>query len=120
MTIEEMINNGCTLEDAMDALDELWEKAVAEKSRKNAVATQRNEVTAAYTNYLKFLYPSISATELEKQVAELEKTLILVERIFTHCSKIDELQQKSKEQTNSKPAADKKQTIEEFLKKMGW
>ena len=99
-TIEEMIKSGCTYEEAMDALQELWESAEAEKERDMKEAEARQTILTDYRKYLQIICPTISEKHLEQQVAELESTLFTIRKIYTSFSKINDLQLKSKEENN--------------------
>ena len=99
-TIEEMIKSGCTYEEAMDALQEVWEAAEAERMRDIREVEARQNMITDYRKYLQIVCPDISEKHLEKQVAELESTLITVRDILHKFTKINEPQLKSKEETN--------------------
>lgn len=123
MTIEQMIEKGCTLDDAIDALQELWEEKVKKQSRTKEIKEAATKVVEAYTNFIKICDPEINDTDLEKAVTQLKTTLDIVGDIFLKTNKIIDLQQKSKEQNIEKSAVNKRESVEsleEFLKKMGW
>ena len=99
-TIEEMIKSGCTYEEAMDALQNIWESAVAEREYNTKEAEARQTIMADYKKYLQIICPTISEKHLEKQVDELESTLITIREIYHKFTKNNEPQLKSKEETN--------------------
>ena len=99
-TIEEMIKSGCTYEEAMDALQDMWESAVAEKERNTKEAEARENVVTAYKKYLQSICPAISEKHLEQQVAQLESTLSTISEIYNGFTKINDLQLKSKEESD--------------------
>ena len=98
-TIEEMIKSGCTYEEAMDALQEVWEAAEAGRMRDIREAEARQNMITDYRKYLQIVCPDISEKHLEKQVAELESTLITVRDILHKFPKVNDLQLKSKEES---------------------
>ena len=99
-TIEEMIKSGCTYEEAMDALQNAWESAEAERMRDIREAEARQNMMTDYRKYLQIVCPTISEKHLEQQVAELESTLCTIRDIYSGFSKINDLQLKSKEESN--------------------
>ena len=149
-TIEEMIKSGCTYEEATAALQKAWEAATAAREYNIKEAEARQDVIKGYKKYLQIICPDISEMHLEEQVAELESALIAVRDILQKIPKIDELQLKSKEESNkaegdiedwvnklfSKIDAERKDaesadkgnkarsrldyTLDDFLKEMGW
>lgn len=112
-TIEEMIKSGCTYEETMDALQDMWECAAAERERNTKEAEARENVVTAYKKYLQIICPDISEKDLEQQVAKLESTLITVRDIYNSFAKINDLQLKSKEE-NDKTVDD----LEGWVKKL--
>ena len=149
-TIEEMIKSGCTYEEAMDALQEVWEAAEAERMRDIRETEARQNMITDYRKYLQIVCPNISEKNLEKQVAELGTILCTIRNIYTNFTKINDLQLKSKEESNkaendigdwvkvfpNKIKAEKKDAesadkaklnrlkidydLDDFLKEMGW
>ena len=144
-TIEEMIKSGCTYEEAMDALQNAWDSAVAEKERNTKEAEARQTIITDYRKYLQIVCPTISEKDLEQAVAQLESTLLTVRDIYTSFTKFQELQLKSKEEnkagdafeywankilgiddaesaTKADKARPKKPSIslDDFLREMGW
>lgn len=146
-TIEEMIKSGCTYEEAMDALQNVWESTSAERERNIKEAEARQNMIADFKKYLQIVCPNISKKHLEQQVTQLESTLITVRDVYNKFSKINDLQLKSKEEskdrfealveklcnkldTKSKNAEsvdkiDKARSktdynLDDFLKEMGW
>lgn len=99
-TIEEMIKSGCTYEEAMDALQDVWESTEAERMRDIREAEARQNMMTDYRKYLQIVCPNISEKNLEKQVAELETILCTIRNIYTNFTKINDLQLKSKEESN--------------------
>ena len=99
-TIEEMIKSGCTYEEAMDALQNVWESAVTEREYNVKEAEVRQNMIADYKKYLQIICPDISEKHLEQQAAQLETTLITVRDFYDKFNKINDLQLKSKEETN--------------------
>ena len=99
-TIEEMIKSGCTYEEAMDALQEVWESTEAERMRDIREAEARQNMMTDYRKYLQIVCPTISEKNLEKHVAELESVLCTIRNIYTNFTKINDLQLKSKEENN--------------------
>lgn len=147
-TIEEMIKSGCTYEEATAALQKAWEAATAAREYNIKEAEARQDVIKGYKKYLQIICPDISEMHLEEQVAELESALITVRDILQKFPKVDELQLKSKEESNkaegdiedwvngflNKIKAEKAEsadkvdkarsrldyTLDDFLKEMGW
>ena len=145
-TIEEMIKSGCTYEEAMDALQEVWESAEAERMRDIREAEARQNMMTDYRKYLQIVCPDISEKNLEKHVAELESVLCTIRNIYTNFTKINDLQLKSKEESKAEDAfeywankilgiddeaesvtkTDKARlkklntSLDDFLKEMGW
>lgn len=101
-SIEEMIKSGCTYEEAMDALQDVWDNTVSEREYVMKEAEARQTMLKDYEKYLTIVYPNISQKQLEKNVAKLQETLIMIRDIFHKFSKINELQQKSKEENIEK------------------
>ena len=98
-TIEEMIKSGCTYEEAMDALQEVWEAAEAERMRDIREAEARQNMMTDFRKYLQIICPNISEMHLEEQVHQLESTLITIRNIYTNFPKVNDLQLKSKEES---------------------
>ena len=147
-TIEEMIKSGCTYEEAMDALQDVWDFTKAERMRDIKEAEARQNMMTDYRKYLQIVCPNISEKNLEKQVAELETILCTIRNIYTNFTKINDLQLKSKEENNKTEddienrvnkllnrakaekaeSADKAKlnrlkidySLDDFLKEMGW
>ena len=145
-----MIKSGCTYEEATAALQNVWKAATAEREYNIREAEARQDVIKGYKKYLQIICPDISEMHLEKQVAQLESTLITIRDIYTNFTKINDLQLKSKEESNKagddfedwvkklfdKIDAEKKDaesadkvdkarsrldyTLDDFLKEMGW
>ena len=99
-TIEEMIKSGCTYEEAMDALQDVWDSTKAERMRDIKEAEARQNMMTDYRKYLQIVCPNISEKNLEKQVAELGTILCTIRNIYTNFTKINDLQLKSKEESN--------------------
>ena len=144
-TIEEMIKSGCTYEEATAALQKAWEAATAEREYNIREAEARQDVITGYKKYLQIICPNISEMHLEEQVHQLESTLITVRDILHKFPKVDDLQLKSKEESNkaegdiedwvnkifdrtnaeSADKVDKARSrldyaLDDFLKEMGW
>lgn len=149
-TIEEMIKSGCTYEEATAALQKAWEAATAAREYDIKEAKARQDVITGYKKYLQIICPNMPEMHLEEQVAQLESTLITVRDILHKNTKIDDLQLKSKEESNkaeddiedwvkklfSKTDAERKDAesavkgnkvrtkldydLDDFLKEMGW
>lgn len=98
-TIEEMIKSGCTYEEAMDALQDVWDSTKAERMRDIKEAEARQNMMTDYRKYLQIVCPNISETHLEEQVAQLESTLITIRDILQKNPKVNDLQLKSKEES---------------------
>ena len=103
-TIEEMIKSGCTYEEAMDALQNVWDSAVAEREFHTREAEARQTIITDYRKYLKIVCPTISEKYLEQAVAQLESTLLNIRNIYTSFAKNKELQLKSKEENKAEDA----------------
>ena len=112
-TIEEMIKSGCTYEEATAALQKAWEAATAAREYNIREAEARQDVIKGYKKYLQIICPDISEMHLEEQVAQLESTLITIRDIFQKNPKVNDLQLKSKEESNK--AED---DIEDWVKKL--
>ena len=144
-TIEEMIKSGCTYEEATAALQKAWEAATAGREYNIREAEARQDVIKGYKKYLQIICPDISEMHLEEQLHQLESTLIAVRDIYHKFPKVDELQLKSKEESNkaegdiedwvnkifnktkaeSADKVDKARSrldyaLDDFLKEMGW
>lgn len=149
-TIEEMIKSGCTYEEATAAFQKAWEAATAAREYDIKEAKARQDVITGYKKYLQIICPDMPEMHLEEQVAQLESTLITVRDILHKNTKIDDLQLKSKEESNkaeddiedwvkklfSKTDAERKDAesavkanktrtkldydLDDFLKEMGW
>ena len=144
-TIEEMIKSGCTYEEATAAFQKAWESATAEREYNIKEAKARQDVITGYKKYLQIICPNISEMHLEEQVHQLESTLIAVRDILHKLPKVDDLQLKSKEESNkaegdiedwvnkifnrtnaeSADKVDKARSrldyaLDDFLKEMGW
>lgn len=116
-TIEEMIKSGCTYEEAMDALQKVWESAEAERERDIKEAEARQTMMTDYRKYLQIICPTISEKHLEQQVTELESILFTIRKIYTDFYKINDLQLKSKEKSN-KAVSDLEAWFNGFLGKI--
>lgn len=112
-TIEEMIKSGCTYGEVTVALQKAWEAATAAREYDIKEAKARQDVITGYKKYLQIICPDMSEMHLEEQVAQLESTLITVRDILHKNTKIDDLQLKSKEESNK--AED---DIEDWVKKL--
>ena len=112
-TIEEMIKSGCTYEEATAALQNVWKAATAEREYNIREAEARQDVIKGYKKYLQIICPDISEMHLEEQVAQLESTLITIRDILQKNPKVNDLQLKSKEESN-KAESD----IEDWVKKL--
>lgn len=149
-TIEEMIKSGCTYEEATAALQKTWEAATAAREYDIKEAKARQDVVTGYKKYLQIICPDMPEMHLEEQVAQLESTLITVRDILQKNPKVNDLQLKSKEESNkaeddlegwvkklfSKIDAERKDAesavkankartkldydLDDFLKEMGW
>lgn len=112
MTIEQMIEKGCTLDDAMDALQELWDEKVKANSKEKEIAAAREKAAQAMYDY----YISLGLEHLD--VTELNQVLLRQEElIIPSVKKIKEI---SKKLENSNPESKSINSLDEFLKKMGW
>lgn len=116
-SIEEMIKSGCTYEEAMDALQDVWDNAASEREYVMKEAEARQTVLKDYEKYLTIVCPDISQKQLEENVAKLQETLIMIRDIFHKFSKINELQQKSKEE-NIEKSDNFEDWVERFFKKL--
>lgn len=116
-SIEEMIKSGCTYEEAMDALQNVWDNTVSEREYVMKEAEARQNLLKDYEKYLTIVYPDITSTDLEKNVAKLQETLIMIRDIYNKCNKISELQQKSKEE-NKEKSENFEDWVERLFKKL--
>ena len=116
-SIEEMIKSGCTYEEAMDALQDVWDNTVSEREYVMKEAEARQNLLKDYEKYLTIVYPDITSTDLEKNVAKLQETLIIVRDIYHKFNKISELQQKSKEE-NVEKSDNFEDWVERLFKKL--
>ena len=116
-SIEEMIKSGCTYEEAMDALQDVWDNTVSEREYVMKEAEARQNLLKDYEKYLIIVYPDITSTDLEKNVAKLQETLIIVRDIYHKFNKISELQQKSKEE-NVEKSDNFEDWVERLFKKL--
>lgn len=116
-SIEEMIKSGCTYEEAMDALQNVWDNTVSEREYVMKEAEARQTILKDYEKYLTIICPDISQKQLEQNVAKLQETLIMVRDIFHKFNKISELQQKSKEE-NVEKSDNFEDWVERLFKKL--
>lgn len=116
-SIEEMIKSGCTYEEAMDALQDVWDNTVSEREYVMKEAEARQTILKDYEKYLTIICPDISQKQLEENVAKLQETLIMVRDIFHKFNKINELQQKSKEE-NVEKSDNFEDWVERLFKKL--
>ena len=119
-SIEEMIKSGCTYEEAMDALQDVWDNTVSEREYVMKEVEARQTMLKDYEKYLTIVCPDISQKQLEENVAKLQETLIMIREIrdiFHKFSKINELQQKSKEE-NIEKSDNFEDWIERLFKKI--
>lgn len=116
-SIEEMIKSGCTYEEAMDALQDVWDNTASEREYVMKEAEARQTMLKDYEKYLTIVCPDISQKQLEENVAKLQETLIMIRDIFHKFSKINELQQKSKEE-NIEKSDNFEDWVERFFKKL--
>lgn len=116
-SIEEMIKFGCTYEEAMDALQDVWDNTVSEREYVMKEAEARQTVLKDYEKYLTIVCPDISQKQLKENVAKLQETLIMIRDIFHKFSKINELQQKSKEE-NVEKSDNFEDWVESLFKKL--
>ena len=116
-SIEEMIKSGCTYEEEMDALQNVWDNTVSEREYVMKEAEARQTMLKDYEKYLTIVCPDISQKQLEKNVAKLQATLIMVRDIFHKFNKINELQQKSKEE-NVEKSDNFEDWVERLFKKL--
>ena len=116
-SIEEMIKSGCTYEEAMDALQDVWDNTVSEREYVMKEAEARQTMLKDYEKYLTIVCPDISQKQLEENVAKLQETLIMIRDIFHKFSKINELQQKSKEE-NIEKSENFEDWVERLFKKL--
>ena len=96
-----MIKSGCTYEEAMDALQNVWDSAAAERERNTKEAEARQNIITDYRKYLQIVCPTLSEKDLEQHVAQLESTLLTIRNIYTSFAKNKELQLKSKEENKA-------------------
>lgn len=116
-SIEEMIKSGCTYEEAMDALQSVWDNTASEREYVMKEAEARQTMLKDYEKYLTIVCPDISQKQLEENVAKLQETLIMVRDIFHKFNKINELQQKSKEE-NVEKSDNFEDWVERLFKKL--
>ena len=116
-SIEEMIKSGCTYEEAMDALQDVWDNTVSEREYVMKEVEARQTMLKDYEKYLTIVCPDISQKQLEENVAKLQETLIMIRDIFHKFSKINELQQKSKEE-NIEKSDNFEDWVERLFKKL--
>ena len=126
MNIEEMIDNGYTMDEILDAVSEIWEKKVVQNEREAKKREAREKLANAYVNYLKIAIPDFSDEEADNAVQHLEKSLEDLEKTVTSMKNIkDRLYAKAKNyDCECKKPVNKEiqypQTLKEFLDKMGW
>lgn len=116
-SIEEMIKSGCTYEEAIDALQNVWDNTVSEREYVMKEAEARQTMLKDYEKYLTIICPDISQKQLEENVAKLQETLIIVRDIYHKFNKISELQQKSKEE-NVEKSDNFEDWVERLFKKL--
>lgn len=113
MNIEEMIEKGCTFQDAEDKLLEIWEAAVAKKTKNDEIAKARKTVCEAYKNYISLLVPgsSVAITDLERILASCEEQFL---------SLAEKTKEPIKTTKNRSSESTKFNSLEDFIKTLGW
>lgn len=126
MNIEEMIDNGYTMDEILDAVSEIWEKKVVQNERETKKREAREKLANAYVNYLKIAIPDFSDEEADASVQHLEKSLEDLEKTIASMKSIkNRIKEKAKNyDCECKKSVNKEiqhpQTLKEFLDKMGW
>ena len=126
MNIEEMIDNGYTMNEILDSVSEIWEKKVAQNERETKKREAREKLANAYVNYLKTAIPDFNDEDADNAVQNLEQSLEDLEKTVTSMKNIkDRLYAKAKNyDCECKKPINKEiqhpQTLKEFLDKMGW
>lgn len=125
MNIEEMIDNGYTMDEILDTVSEIWEKKVAQNERETKKREAREKLANAYVNYLRTAIPEFTDEDADNAVQSLEESLADLEKTITRMKRIkDRIDGKAKDCECRKSAANKEiqhpQTLHEFLDKMGW
>ena len=124
MNIEEMIDNGYTMDEILDTVSEIWEKKVAQNERETKKREAREKLANAYVNYLRTAIPEFTDEDADNAVQSLEESLADLEKTITRMKRIkDRIDGKAKDcecrksvnKENKNP-----QTLKEFLDKMGW
>lgn len=124
MSIEEMIDKGCTMEDILDAVSEIWEKKVAQNERETKKREAREKLANAYVDYLKIAVPGFDNEDADKAVKNLEKSLEDLEKTIASMKDIESRLKAKCDCECKKSVADKgiqnPQSLKDFLDKMGW
>lgn len=123
MTIEQMIDSGCTMEDLLDAVQEMWEKKVAAESKEKESAEKRKVLVDAYLDYIKFMIPEITDEEANASIQNLDRSLNELEKAVEHIrgleDRIHNVFYKAETKGKTDKATDTK-SLQEFIDKMGW
>lgn len=127
MSIEEMIDKGCTMNDILDAVQEIWEKKVAQNERETKKREAREKLANAYVDYLKTAIPDFDNEDADKAVQNLEKSLEELEKTIAGMKDLEariKAKAKNCDCECKKSVADKgiqnPQSLKDFLDKMGW
>lgn len=127
MSIEEMIDKGCTMNDILDAVQEIWEKKVAQNERETKKREAREKLANAYVNYLKIAIPDFDNEDADKAVQNLEMSLEELEKTIASMKDLEsriKAKAKNCDCECKKSVADKgiqnPQSLKDFLDKMGW
>lgn len=127
MSIEEMIDKGCTMNDILDAVQEIWEKKVAQNERETKKREAREKLANAYVNYLKIAIPDFDNEDADKAVQNLEMSLEELEKTIAGMKDLEariKAKAKNCDCECKKSVADKgiqnPQSLKDFLDKMGW
>lgn len=124
MNIEEMIDNGYTMDEILDTVSEIWEKKVAQNERETKKREAREKLANAYVNYLRTAIPEFTDEDADNAVQSLEESLADLEKTITRMKRIrDRIDGKAKD-CECRKSVNKEvknpQTLKEFLDKMGW
>ena len=124
MNIEEMIDNGYTMDEILDTVSEIWEKKVAQNERETKKREAREKLANAYVNYLRVAIPEFTDEDADNAVQSLEESLADLEKTITRMKRIkDRIDGKAKD-CECRKSVNKEiqhpQTLKEFLDKMGW
>ena len=124
MNIEEMIDNGYTMDEILDTVSEIWEKKVTQNERETKKREAREKLANAYVNYLRVAIPEFTDEDADNAVQSLEESLEDLEKTITKMKRIKDRIDGKANNCECRKSVNKEiknpQILKEFLDKMGW